>query len=83
MLQQQQQQQLQQMQNLLLLQQTAYPTNNANPRLGPRGNPWKAVGDVGKMMQVGGNIIGGMLRFGAIAEHLMPAVASAGALILG
>ena len=83
MLQQQQQQQLQQMQNLLLLQQTAYPTNNANPRLGPRGNPWKAVGDVGKMMQVGGNIIGQTLKFGAIAQHLMPAVASGVGMLLG
>ena len=45
--------------------------------LGPRGNPlfgpdqWRAVGEVGQLMQVGGSIINQMLQFGAIGNNLL------------
>ena len=45
-----------------------------------RGNPWQAVGQMGKMMQVGGNIIGSTLKFGAIAQNLLGGL---GGLLLG
>ena len=45
-----------------------------------RGNPWQAVGQMGKMMQVGGNIIGTTLKFGAIAQNLLGGL---GGLLLG
>ena len=42
-----------------------------------------ALGEMGQLMQVGGGIVGSLLSFGAIAGHLMPALASAGGIILG